>query len=159
MPLSAAQERLWLLQQLQDDSLAYHYAHVARLDGAVDADALAAAVADVVERHESLRTVVESEDGTPYQRILSTAEAVRFDLHETESEDAVRALLTERLTASFDLRTDPPLRVVLVRVAPDRHVLAVVLHHIATDEWSDAPLLGDLTRAYLARSAGAAPEW
>ncbi|MFV9427520.1 amino acid adenylation domain-containing protein [Rhodococcus aetherivorans] len=159
VPLSAAQERLWLLQQLQDDSLAYHYAHVARLDGAVDADALAVAVADVVERHESLRTVVESEDGTPYQRILSTAEAVRFDLHETESEDAVRALLTERLTASFDLRTDPPLRVVLVRVAPDRHVLAVVLHHIATDEWSDAPLLGDLTRAYLARSAGAAPEW
>ncbi|QOV99885.1 non-ribosomal peptide synthetase [Rhodococcus pyridinivorans] len=159
VPLSAAQERLWLLQQMQDDSLAYHYAHVARLDGAVDDDALAAAVADVVERHESLRTVVDSEDGTPFQRLLPTAEAVRFEIRESDSEDAVRALLTERLTASFDLRTDPPLRVVLVRVAPDRHVLAVVLHHIATDEWSDAPLLGDLTRAYLARAAGAAPEW
>ncbi|UYP19938.1 amino acid adenylation domain-containing protein [Rhodococcus sp. Z13] len=159
VPLSAAQERLWLLQQLQDDSLAYHYAHVARLDGAVDADALAAAVTDLVERHESLRTVIESEDGSPFQRILPASEAVRFELTEAADEDTVRALLTERLTASFDLRTDPPLRVVLVRIAPDRHVLAVVLHHVATDEWSDAPLLGDLTRAYLARSGGTAPDW
>ncbi|WP_137873845.1 non-ribosomal peptide synthetase [Rhodococcus sp. Q] len=156
IPLSAAQERLWLLAEMTDDSLGYHYAHVARLDGPVDADALAAAVRDVTDRHESLRTVVESEGGEAYQVILPTGgelEVLDTDAGTTETR------VVERLTANFDLRTDVPLRVSLLREAPDRHVVVVVLHHIATDEWSDAPLLGDLTRAYLSRVAGREPEW
>ncbi|EME20381.1 non-ribosomal peptide synthetase [Rhodococcus triatomae] len=164
VPLSAAQERLWLLAEMggaatgsvPGDSLAYHYAHVARLDGPVDADALAAAVRDVTTRHESLRTVIESTDGDAYQVILPAGgelEVVDTDPESTET------LVVERLTANFDLRTDVPLRVSLIRESSDRHVVVVVLHHIATDEWSDAPLLGDLTRAYLSRRAGTEPDW
>ncbi|WP_417716588.1 amino acid adenylation domain-containing protein [Rhodococcus gannanensis] len=156
IPLSAAQERLWLLAEMSEDSLGYHYAHVARLDGPVDVIALAAAVRDVTTRHESLRTVVESADGDAYQVILPAGgelEVVDSDPESTETR------VIERLTANFDLRTDVPLRVSLIRESPDRHVVVVVLHHIATDEWSDAPLLGDLTRAYLSRLAGAEPDW
>ncbi|MGW0172669.1 amino acid adenylation domain-containing protein [Rhodococcus sp. NPDC003322] len=164
IPLSAAQERLWMLAQVSDESLAYHYAHVARLDGAVDTDALAAALRDVTARHESLRTVIDVTDGEPHQVILAEGgELEVVDAAEsiagTAGAGAVDTLALERLTANFDLRTDVPLRVSLLREGPERSVIVVVLHHIATDEWSDAPLLGDLTRAYLARSAGAAPDW
>ncbi|MGW5072877.1 amino acid adenylation domain-containing protein [Rhodococcus sp. NPDC004095] len=166
IPLSAAQERLWMLAQVSggasgatggvSESLAYHYAHVARLDGAVDTDALAAAVRDLTARHESLRTVVAVTDGEPHQVILPAG----GDLEVVDvTADTVDAVAFERLTANFDLRTDVPLRVGLLREGPERSVIVVVLHHIATDEWSDAPLLGDLTRAYLARTRGAAPDW
>ncbi|MFD4291820.1 amino acid adenylation domain-containing protein [Rhodococcus sp. NPDC058532] len=163
IPLSAAQERLWLLAELSGgatgpvpESLGYHYAHVARLDGPVDADALAAAVRDLTARHETLRTVIEVTDGEPHQVILPAGGELEVV---DAASDTVDALAFARLTANFDLRTDVPLRVTLLREGPERAVLVVVLHHIATDEWSDAPLLGDLTRGYLARAAGEAPDW
>ncbi|MFF0817411.1 amino acid adenylation domain-containing protein [Rhodococcus sp. NPDC003318] len=156
IPLSAAQERLWMLAELSDDSLTYHYAHVARLSGAVDVDALAQAVRDVTARHESLRTVVEVIDGVPYQSIRP--EGGELDALAVDPA-TVDTRVIERLTANFDLRTDVPLRVSLLSTSPDEHVIVVLLHHIATDEGSDAPLLGDLTRAYLARTAGREPGW
>src|SRR5699024_577149 len=178
VPLSAAQERMWMLAQLQETSLPYHYAHVARVRGAVDPAALRSAVRDVLERHESLRTVIGVDGaaaggpggGAAYQRILGADEAVRCATAAEESlpagagrerDAAVRALLAERLTADFDLRADPPLRVVLVPAAEDggESLVALVLHHIATDEWSDGPLLRDLTVAYAARAAGRSPQW
>ncbi len=158
VPLSAAQERLWMLAQLQDDSLSYHYAHVARLDGALDEAALAAALQDVVGRHESLRTVIGIVDGNPFQQIVDVSEATRLEIVGADAETA-QGLVIERLTANFDLRTDVPLRVTLVRITPTEYIIVLVLHHIATDEWSDAPLLGDLTRAYLSRTQGQAPAW
>ncbi len=158
VPLSAAQERLWMLAQLQDDSLSYHYAHVARLDGALDEAALAAALQDVVGRHESLRTVIGIVDGNPFQQIVDVSDATRLEIVGADAETA-QGLVIERLTANFDLRTDVPLRVTLVRITPTEYIIVLVLHHIATDEWSDAPLLGDLTRAYLSRTQGQAPAW
>ncbi len=167
IPLSAAQERLWMLQQMQRDSLPYHYAHVAVLHGTVDPDALRAGFVDVVTRHESLRTLVDATPEGAFQQILEPGTAVddqlRFDYvdvtGETDPEAAARVLATARLTANFDLRKDLPIRLTLVRVDTERYLVALALHHVATDEWSDAPLLGDLGRAYLARVAGRAPDW
>ncbi|MGC0363537.1 amino acid adenylation domain-containing protein [Rhodococcus sp. 27YEA15] len=158
LPLSAAQERLWTVQQLTEDSLPYHYAHLARLSGSVDIAALRQALADVISRHEPLRTVVDLVDGAYCQRILDDTDAPVLEFLALPAEDA-EAAIAARLTAPFDLRVEAPLRVTLVETGVEQFVLAVVLHHIATDEWSDVPLLGDLTRAYLARSGGAAPDW
>ncbi|MFI6708999.1 non-ribosomal peptide synthase/polyketide synthase [Nonomuraea sp. NPDC050478] len=153
VPLSPAQERLWLLQQLDPGSTAYTYPLLVRLRGAVDAAALRAALGDVAARHEVLRTVI---DAGPAQRVLA---APRIDLDVVRCPDA-GPVLAEALARPFDLAAGPPLRATLVEEHDTGHtVLALVLHHIAMDEWSDGPLLRDLGAAYAARLAGRAPDW
>ncbi|MGV9340477.1 non-ribosomal peptide synthase/polyketide synthase [Streptomyces sp. NPDC003688] len=153
LPLSAAQRRLWLLAQVERDSTAYTIPAAWRLTGALDRRALAAALNDVVARHAPLRTVFPSVDGVPYQRVLDPADA-RVSLTEAPYEE-----LAEHAAHVFDLERELPLRVTLFETGPDEHVLLLLLHHIATDEWSDRPLLEDLSTAYAARTAGRAPDW
>ncbi|HWO62379.1 MAG TPA: amino acid adenylation domain-containing protein, partial [Umezawaea sp.] len=148
MPLSFAQRRLWLVEDVQGPSAAYNVPIALRVTGSLDVAALRAALADVVERHEPLRTVFPDVDGEPHQVVLPTA----VDLDSTTS-------LHEAATRPFDVRTEPPLRAHLIAEAPDRHVLLLVLHHIAADGWSVAPLLRDLSTAYTARLGGTAPDW
>ncbi|MEU5259423.1 amino acid adenylation domain-containing protein [Amycolatopsis sp. NPDC021455] len=159
IPLSFAQQRLWFLDQLGDGGTAYHIPTVVRLTGEVDVAAVRAALADVVVRHESLRTVFEEHDGSPYQRVLDPEEALsrlRFDvIRDVAGESAVGEFVDER----FDLAADLPLRVRLFAPGGDEYVLALVLHHIAGDAWSFGPLTADFTTAYRARTAGSAPEW
>jgi amino acid adenylation domain-containing protein len=153
VPLSYAQRRLWFLTELDGASTAYNVPMALRLSGAVDADALAAAFADVVARHEVLRTVYAAVDGEPFQVVLDD---VRPCLVVAEhSEDAVRAAANH----VFDLATELPVRAWLLRESAESHVLVVLLHHIAGDGWSLAPLLADLETAYLARRAGTTPDW
>ncbi len=152
VPLSPAQSRLWLLDRLGTRT-PYHYPLVQRLSGDLDIDALRLAVRDVVARHEVLRTVV---DGEAFQRILPDP-AIDVPVVGA-TEDELPGVLDEIVTAPFDLTVDIPIRVAVVEVGQE-HVLAIVLHHIATDEWSDRPLLADLDTAYAARRAGAAPDW
>ncbi|WP_344016442.1 non-ribosomal peptide synthase/polyketide synthase [Pseudonocardia xinjiangensis] len=164
VPLSPAQHRLWLLDRLADGperAAAYHYPLAVRLHGAPDVGALRAALADVTARHEVLRTVVAEHDGVPYQRIRPTtdpAAAPALDVSPVSADELtarVRAVVERR----FDLGADLPLRAVLLAVGGGpEHVLLLVLHHIATDEWSDRPLLSDLDAAYAARRAGALPD-
>jgi amino acid adenylation domain-containing protein len=155
IPLSFAQQRLWLVAQFQEASAAYNFPLVLRVRGALDLDALAAAAGDVIARHEALRTLVGEHAGEPYQRIVMAPDApVALALVEKDG-GALRAAV-ER---PFDLRAELPLRIAVQRVAAGEHVVAIVLHHITTDEWSDAPFLTDLCAAYAARSAGAAPQW
>ncbi|MEV5317705.1 amino acid adenylation domain-containing protein [Streptomyces sp. NPDC052687] len=150
VPLSPAQRRLWFLNRLDRGSAAYNIPLPLRLRGRLDPDALSAALADVVERHEALRTVFPETGGEPRQVVLETAEAcpaldpVRLDPGRLAEEQA----RFER--RGFDLRTDPPLRARLVRLAEDEHVLLLVVHHIACDGWSLAPLARDLGAAYAA---------
>ncbi|MDT0429199.1 non-ribosomal peptide synthetase [Streptomyces salyersiae] len=152
LPLSFGQRRLWLLQTLGDTGTSYHLPVALRLRGALDRDALAHALADLVARHESLRTVVgEGPDG-PVQRILPAA--TRPPLRVMGAADPVRPD-----PAPFDLGRDLPLRVQLFPAGPDDHLLVVTLHHIAADGWSMGPLMRDLSTAYAARRAGTAPEW
>ncbi|OLF06968.1 hypothetical protein BLA60_29350 [Actinophytocola xinjiangensis] len=156
LPLSPAQRRLWLLDQLNESSAAYHSPWVLRLRGALDGGALRAAIADVVARHETLRTVFPVVDGQPVTRILADA-TVPVDERAVTPEDLDDAL-TSAATRPFDLAGDLPLRVHLWTLGPGEHVLVLALHHIASDGWSKGPLLADLARAYTARLAGRADD-
>ncbi|MFD4267916.1 amino acid adenylation domain-containing protein [Rhodococcus sp. NPDC058481] len=162
LPMSSAQQRLWLIQQIEGDSAAYNFPIVLRLRGELDSELFAAALADVVGRHESLRTVFGEVDGLPVQRILDEATPELTVVDGTE--DAIADLVRDAVLRPFDLTREIPLRGSVIRLGHDiegrdDHVLALVLHHIATDEWSDRPFLRDLMLAYAARAHGQAPQW
>ena len=159
VPLSFAQRRLWFLHQLEGPSATYNVPLVLRLTGALDVEALRAALADVAGRHESLRTVFPDVDGTPYQLVLA-GEAARPVVEVVASEPGrVDGQLAEAARHAFDLTAEVPLRAWLFSTSADEHALLVLMHHIASDGWSLAPLIDDLSPAYAARCAGTAPGW
>ncbi|MFB7758246.1 condensation domain-containing protein, partial [Streptomyces sp. NPDC056121] len=130
-----------------------------RLTGAVDADALEAALGDVVARHESLRTVFPDVDGVPRQHVLPAEQArPTLALQDTDPADLPQ-MLAAAANHGFDISSQTPLRAHLFRVAEDDAVLLLVLHHIAGDGWSLAPLARDVAAAYEARCKGGAPGW
>ncbi|MFC6080476.1 amino acid adenylation domain-containing protein [Sphaerisporangium aureirubrum] len=157
IPLSHAQRRLWILNQMDEGAdPSYHIPLVFTLTSEPDAGALRLALTDVVERHESLRTVFAGDGDAPYQRVLGAGE---WDVGLTVAGCApgeLDATVTRLIRMPFDLRRELPIRAALVR-APERSVLVLVLHHISADGWSLAPLTRDLSRAYAARTAGAEP--
>ncbi|MGW2283074.1 amino acid adenylation domain-containing protein, partial [Streptomyces sp. NPDC001770] len=159
VPLSFAQRRLWFLHQLEGAAASYHISLAWRLSGDLDRQALEAAVADVVARHESLRTVFPAVDGTPHQQVLDVAAARPRLLGGRTTEAGLSALMAEVKERPFDLAAEVPLRVSLFELAPDEHVFQVVLHHIAGDGWSLGPLTRGLTAAYAARRRGEEPRW
>ncbi|WP_233512736.1 non-ribosomal peptide synthetase [Micromonospora deserti] len=156
--LSYAQQRLWFLHQLEGPSPTYNIPVALRLSGPLDRDALRAALADVAARHESLRTVIDQRDGQPVQRVLPVGAATP-PLLIRDDPGGLAVRLTEAARHPFDLATEPPLRAWLFPTGADGHVLLVLLHHIAGDEWSMAPLMRDLATAYAARRRGEAPAW
>ncbi|WP_156622898.1 non-ribosomal peptide synthetase, partial [Mycobacterium sp. 1164966.3] len=162
VPLSYAQSRLWFIDQLQGPSPVYNMPAALRLRGRLDADALGAALADVVGRHESLRTLFTTHDGIPLQ-VVVPAEQADFGWDVIEATDWSTTRLGDAIGAAirytFDLAREIPLRAWLFRVADDEHVLVIVVHHIAADGWSIAPLARDLGLAYASRRAGRAPDW
>ncbi|MCD2097337.1 non-ribosomal peptide synthase/polyketide synthase [Rhodococcus rhodochrous] len=159
IPLSLAQQRMWFLNRFDPDSTAYNIPFALRMTGALDVDALRAAVADLVARHESLRTVYPETESGPVQRILPTSQ-VRPEL---EPVDVTAADLEPRMreiaAAGFDVTVDVPVRMHLLRVADDDHVLVTVVHHISADGSSMVPLVRDVMTAYAARSANSDPAW
>ncbi len=158
-PLSFAQQRLWFLNQFEGPSPTYNVPVVIHLGGVPDVSALEAALADVVDRHETLRTVFVEAGGEPRQKVLGTAEAgLVLDRRDVDREKAA-TLLRELAERPFDLDGGVPVRAHLLQVAEDEHVLALVLHHIVCDGWSMTPLLKDLGHAYNARVGGEAPVW
>ncbi|MGV9803817.1 condensation domain-containing protein, partial [Mycobacterium sp. NPDC003449] len=162
VPLSYAQHRLWFLEQLQGPSPVYNMAVALRLDGHLDADALGQALADAVDRHESLRTVFPATAGVPRQVVVEAGQ-VDLDWQVVDARGWPAARLEDAVAAvarhSFDLAAEIPLRATVFRVGVDEHVLVAVVHHIAADGWSIAPLVRDLGVAYAARCAGQAPGW
>ncbi|MGW1031999.1 amino acid adenylation domain-containing protein [Streptomyces antibioticus] len=150
VPLSAAQRRLWFMYRFEGPSPTYNVPLALRLTGRVDRSALRAALTDVVDRHESLRTVFGDEGGVPYQRIV-TGEPV---LVEAPGDDVAAAA-----GYAFELDRELPVRCWLFSRSDDEHVLLVLVHHIVSDGWSMGPLLRDLATAYGARRAGHAPRW
>ncbi|PTR22847.1 non-ribosomal peptide synthase protein (TIGR01720 family)/amino acid adenylation domain-containing protein [Rhodococcus sp. OK519] len=166
IPLSPAQSRMWFLNRFDPGSGAYNVAVALRLTGALDRDALAAAIADIVDRHEPLRTVYPDSADGPFQRILSTGEALdELALDELGAEEAGHADLAARIraavSAGFDVTAEIPIEVTLLKDAEsaDGHVLVVVVHHISIDGWSMSVLASDLVLAYSARVRGGAPTW
>ncbi|MCX4819022.1 amino acid adenylation domain-containing protein [Streptomyces sp. NBC_01142] len=161
LPLSPAQQRLWFLKQLENGSATYHLPFAVRLTGALDTDALTAALRDVVARHEALRTVFPDTGGRPRQQVLPVAaEAAQVALPVTAiTEETLPDALTATAVRGFDLAAELPLRAELFTLAPGKHVLLLVLHHIASDGWSIGPLARDLAEAYSVRREGTAPAW
>ncbi|MFC9999357.1 amino acid adenylation domain-containing protein [Nocardia sp. NPDC127526] len=159
IPLSPAQQRMWFLARLDPASPAHNIPVALRLSGSVRIDALTAALRDVLERHEVLRTIYPEHEGDGYQYILP-AEQVTLDLTPTTTtETALRRELTEFMGAGFDVTADVPLRARIFRLTDTEFVLALVIHHIAADGSSLAPLTRDLMVAYGARTQGMPPAW
>ncbi|MFE3796817.1 amino acid adenylation domain-containing protein [Nocardia tengchongensis] len=162
IPLSPAQQRMWVLNRLDPNSAAYNITAALRLTGALDVAALRRAVADVVTRHESLRTIYPADADGPRQVVL-TAEATAPDISFADTDDgpALHAAIAETTGTGFDLTREAPLRVHVLRLTPravgdtePEHVVVLVVHHISADGASMAPLATDLVTAYLARTTG-----
>ncbi|MFC9436842.1 amino acid adenylation domain-containing protein, partial [Nocardia sp. NPDC057030] len=156
IPLSFAQLRMWFINRFEPQSPTYNIPLVFRLAGSLDTEALTAALGAVVARHEALRTRYPELDGVPYQEVVPSAPVL-----EQVAVDPARvdAAVTERVRRGFDLRVDMPLRASVFRCGPAEHVVVLVLHHIAADGMSMAPLLRDLSTAYTAQVTGQRPQW
>ncbi|WP_052007284.1 non-ribosomal peptide synthetase [Burkholderia paludis] len=154
-PLSLAQERMWVLWQLEPDSPAYHVPGAVRLKGALDAGALRAAFDRIVARHDALRATFVAVDGRPVQRIGAD---VRYAWRAgAVAPDALADTLRACVREPFDLEHGPLLRVALLSTGPDEHVLAVVMHHIVSDGWSMNLLIDELCTCYEASRRGVEP--
>ncbi|MFI2475733.1 amino acid adenylation domain-containing protein [Nocardia xishanensis] len=160
IPLSAAQRRMWFLNRYDPASPAHNVPIAAEVDGDLDPAVLQTALMDVLARHESLRTVYPVDaEGEPYQDIRGLAEAYVPVRVSDADPDAVPGRVAAAIAEGFDLTVELPIRVSLLRLGPRRAVLVVVMHHIASDGWSLAPLTRDVMMAFMARRAGAAPYW
>jgi amino acid adenylation domain-containing protein/thioester reductase-like protein len=159
LPLSSPQKRLWFLDQLEPGNPAYNLALTVRLEGDLDGPALAAALAEIVSRHEALRTVFRVVEGLPVQLVLpAPSPAPGLPLVDLSSL-AVSSCASAQLAAGleregarlpFDLARGPLWRVRLVRLAPGEHQLQLALHHIVSDGWSLGILLREIVALYCA---------
>ncbi|OLT37776.1 hypothetical protein BJF84_27560 [Rhodococcus sp. CUA-806] len=158
IPVSLAQQRMWFINQYDTTSAAYNVAFAMRMTGQLDIDALRSAMGDVIDRHESLRTVFPLTEDGPVQSILPAHQALpALEPVTAESETHMHELVAEITTAGFDVSSSVPVRVRLVQLGTDDHVLAFVVHHISSDGFSTAPLARDLIVSYSARTQGEAP--
>ncbi|HVV25278.1 MAG TPA: amino acid adenylation domain-containing protein, partial [Pseudonocardiaceae bacterium] len=159
-PLSFAQRRLWFLNRLDEGTTGtYNVPLALRLTGELHADALQAALRDLVERHEIMRSVFPDQDGAPYQYVLDLPAGYPLLPATRLTEAELPAALSAEADRGFALAVEPGLRPRLFVLGPQEHVLLLVFHHVAFDGWSMAPLTRDLVAAYRARCAGRAPQW
>ena len=156
IPASSAQARLWFLDQLSPGSNSYNVPLALRLDGELDADVLERAIAELVLRHEPLRTTFRAIDGRPHQ-VIDRSVTFRLRRERASSSAALDALIREMVRAPFDLAAGPVMRAMLVSSHDDPrgHVLVLCIHHIATDGWSMGVLLRELSVLYDAFARGA----
>lgn len=168
LPMSFAQRRLYFLQNLEPNSPAYNIVEAVRLTGPLDVAAVRAALATVVERHEVLRTTCSS-DGPEPELVIASQATVDSELGlgylDVSDDDGsrmplvnVRRLFARLAERPFQLDSEFPLRVTLLRLAEDDHALLFVVHHIASDAWSSRQLVREFFDAYTAIAAGVAPD-
>ncbi|HWS53889.1 MAG TPA: condensation domain-containing protein, partial [Pyrinomonadaceae bacterium] len=158
-PLSFAQQRLWLLDQLEGGGPAYSVPTAVRLTGRLDAAALRAALSEVARRHEALRTTFAAEAGRPVQLVrppsavaLPVIDLSRLGAGRAEAE--ARRAAREEAGRGFDLSSGPLLRARLLRLSEEEHVALLNMHHIISDAWSRGVLIGELVRLYEAYAVG-----
>ncbi|MBU8821640.1 non-ribosomal peptide synthetase [Mycolicibacterium goodii] len=152
LQMSAAQLRQWFQFRIDGPNPVNNVPFAARLAGPCDVDALIAAVSDVVERHEILRTTYREIDGAPYQ-IVHPPAPVPVRQARGDGEEWLQAELDAERKHCFDLETDWPIRAAVLATG-EHHVLSLVVHHIAADHWSGTVLFTDLLTAYRARRTG-----
>ena len=159
LPLSFAQARLWFLDQLEGGSVAYNAPSALRLTGRLHVTALEQAIAEVVRRHEVLRTTFPTVNGNPVQRIAddSSISIPIQDLQalsDPEQSSQAQRLVIEDAQRQFDLDRGPLLRVTLLRLGTESHVLLMNLHHIVSDGWSRSIFIREAAILYEAFSNG-----
>lgn len=158
-PLSFSQERLWFLYQLEPDSAVYNIPIAIRLEGSLNIPALEQALSEIVRRHEALRTTFSAVEEKPVQ-VIASAQTLKLpvvnlsELPEAESKLEAQRLATEEVRLPFDLVRGPLLRIKLLCLRPEEHVLILAMHHIISDGWSLGVLFGEITALYKAFSTG-----
>ncbi|CAG9164009.1 non-ribosomal peptide synthetase [Cupriavidus pampae] len=157
IPLSFAQQRLWLAWQLDPHSTAYHLCGGLRFAGTLDADALRQCIEAMAARHESLRTVFRpNAAGEPEQIVQPTSTlTLEWGVTEFAGADGLQAAVRRICDTPFDLAQGPLMRAVLFKTGDAAYELIVVMHHIVSDAWSTQLILDELARAYRARLSGA----
>ena len=162
-PTSFGQRRMWILAQMDPGEAVYNIAWALWLDGPLDTGALEQAWQAALFRHEALRTVFRNDSGLPVQVIEDDPVPQPLPvtsvehLPASEREAAARALIRDVARTPFDLATGPLVSAAVVRLSPQAHVLAVVVHHIVADGWSFRVLFEELTADYEAISSGGGP--
>ncbi|BBY24058.1 hypothetical protein MSTO_42630 [Mycobacterium stomatepiae] len=154
VPLSFAQSRLWFPYRFEGGVATYNMPTAFRINGALDIEALDAALDDVIARHESLRTIFVEIDGVPYQEVLPAEPGMW-----RRGRDAVVPLARHHMVSEmvalakyrFDLSSEIPIRAQIYSVTPEEYYVGIVVHHIAFDGWSLAPMARDISEAYRTR--------
>jgi hypothetical protein len=158
-PVSFSQERMWLQERMEPGSAALNIPTAVRLSGALDVDALRSALQELVHRHEALRTTFREEPSGPIQ-VISPPTALRMDVIDLRSlppeqrQTEAQRLAEEEALRSFDLTTGPLLRVALLVLDAQEHVLLLTVHHIVSDGWSMSVMTRELPQLYGAFASG-----
>jgi len=159
-PLSFAQQRLWFLDQLIGGSAVYNISEVLRLKGPLDVPALEWSLAEIVRRHESLRTIFSAPDGQPVQ-VISESAALKLKVLDLENftasrrDEEMHRLALADSKKPFDLTRDLMIRATLFRLNETEHVLAITMHHIAS--WNSLPGIDRTLRRTAQWPTGNAP--
>ena len=151
--LSFAQQRQWILWQLEPHSAAYNIPLALRLRGELNVEALRLSFQALIARHESLRTTFRQDGEQPLQ-VVHPAGEFRLDVERPAAATPVQALIDREASQPFDLEQGPLLRVRLLETAPDEHVLLLTQHHILSDGWSMPVMIDELLQGYEAACQG-----
>ena len=159
VPLSYAQQRLWLIEQLEPGNAAYNMSFGVRLEGALEQEALQWSLNEIVRRHEALRTSFRMREGNPVQEIAAQGQVRVEEVDvcgwaEEEREEQLRSVAEAEAVHPFDLGQGPLLRVKLVKMAEQEHVLLLSMHHIVGDGWSSGVMMREFMQLYQARMRG-----
>ncbi|MGZ4165053.1 MAG: condensation domain-containing protein, partial [Tumebacillaceae bacterium] len=157
LPLSFAQQRLWFMDQLEEDSALYNMPVVLRMTGQLDVSALEASVQELIARHEILRTTFAKQGGDMQQIIAPRLQLplARFDVtNHVDREQEAKRLIQEEIERPFELQKGPLLRVSLLELTESSHLLIVNMHHIISDGWSLSVFTKDLAALYNAYAKG-----
>jgi amino acid adenylation domain-containing protein len=153
-PLSFAQRRLWFLDRLEGTSSAYNLSAAFRIVGPLDRSALAAGLDDLIARHPMLRVRFVAERGEPRQ-IVAASIPTPLTFDEADDESAAYRIVRAAADLPFDLAVGPPIRVTLLRIGDDEHLLAVALAHIVADGWTIGVIAREWSACYNGRRANA----
>jgi amino acid adenylation domain-containing protein len=160
LPLSFAQQRLWFMDQLEPESIAYNISMALRLRGSINTIALEYALSEIVRRHEILRTTFQSHDGHPEQ-VIGAAKPMILPIIDLgaigeAAEPHTRRLVSKEAERPFNLSQGPLLRVKMLKLADEDHVITFMMHHIITDGWSQEVLVDEFVAIYEAYCNGRA---
>jgi amino acid adenylation domain-containing protein len=162
LPLTFVQERIWLIQRMNPESTVYNVPRALRIRGVFDHGIVEQVLGDLERRHEILRTTYPEIDGTPVQ-VTHPPQGIPVrlvdvgDLSEAEREQRIREMILEYGRQPFDLVNGPLIRLTLVWIRPDEHVLIVIEHHLIHDGWAQGVFLRDFLELYEARMVGRSP--